>query len=342
MNTSHFDTRDLTWCQDTCPVRGCIASLGKAPSQWGEMDYCPAHGIRLHHNSQTFVYYHGSDPDSKIAAALRNILFERDYFERHILGRAEKAESHRICHETSEDALTWNVFSKLARERRLRDFLHELTGREFSDEPELYLWGLRISLDDPSEARQFPELTKAREHFERGIANFKTEPDIMLHVPGRLLLLVEAKFTSGNTVATESGDKPSEKPKSRAGILQRYPSTGLRTEAPAIASPFYSQLYRNLVFAIHMAEQWGTGVEWAVVNLVSHRQCLNRQKEVPYQDPTLPIHSWLPENLHGRFQRYTWEQLYDRHVRDVPQLEDLAAYMQYKSASCRQAFTIPL
>ena len=345
MNIAHIDMRNLKWRKDACPVLGCNASLEKVPSQWGPMPYCPVHCIRLHRN-QSFVYYNGSDRDSKKAAALRNILFERNYFAGHILGNAAKAESHRICHETSEDALTWNVFSRLAKENLLRRLASCVTGRNLTKDPELYLWGLRVSLDDSSRPLLFPALEKAREDFERDIKRFQTEPDIMLYVPGQLLLLVEAKFTSGNTVAiaNTSDEKPGEKPKSRDGILQRYATAKLPLGAltpDAGASPFfYSQLYRNLVFAIHMAEQ--LGVEWAVANLVSEQQCLqSRRAEYPeYRDPTEFIRSVLPGNSHQRFIRYKWEQIFSRHVQDVPRLDDLADYMRYKSAYCSKAFGI--
>src|SRR5437867_2890437 len=127
---AYFDMRNLAWPTGepgACPVSGCVATLGKADSQWGKMPYCPVHCISIHAGSRTFVYYDGPDKDSKRNAALRNILFERDYFGKHILGNAAKAETHRICHETSEDALTWNVFSRLASGGFLPKVLSTLT-----------------------------------------------------------------------------------------------------------------------------------------------------------------------------------------------------------------------
>lgn len=341
MNTAYFDMRDLDRRQEACPVCDCSASLEMVPSQWGPMPYCPAHCIRIHRN-QTFVYYNGSDGDSKKVAALRNIRFERDYFAGHILGNAKKAESHRICHETSEDALTWNVFSKLAREGLLRGLVADITGYSPAKDPELYLWRLPVSPDDSSARLQFTVLGEARKVFEKDIKHFGTEPDIMMYAPGELLLLVEAKFTSGNTVATEDrhDDKHYHKPKSRAGILQRYTPAKLPRGAlipDTVTSPFYSQLYRNLVFAIFMAEQ--LGVRWAVANLVSERQFSQRIGAL-YDDPTGFIHSVLPENHYERFIRYSWERLYGQHVRDVPRLSDLASYMRHKSAYCSKAFGI--
>jgi len=68
-------------------------------------------------------------------------------------------------------------------------------------EPEIYLWGLKVNLDDSSKPALFSQLKSACDTFEKGITKYLTQPDIMLYVPGELLLLIEAKFTSGNPIA---------------------------------------------------------------------------------------------------------------------------------------------
>jgi hypothetical protein len=270
-------------------------------------------------------------------------LFERDYFKEHILGNAAKAETHRICHETSEDALTWNVFSRLASGGFLPTLLSTFTHISLKDEPELYLWGLRVRLHDASAPSMFPVLTYARAIFEKGIARFLTEPDIMLYVPGQVLVLVEAKFTSGNTVASASSihDVANEKPKSREGILGRYAPTALPRDAllaPSSSGPFYSQLYRNLVFAIYMANK--LDVRWGLVNLVCERRFHQRQHKVEFQDPTQFIHARLPEKARDQFLFYSWERLYANHVSKATELKDLAEYMYNKSANGVKALAV--
>ncbi len=344
----YFDMRNLDWPMGqlqlgSCPVSGCSAPLGKAPSQWGEMPYCPVHRIRIHARTRTFVYYNGRDETSKRNAALRNILFERDYFKEHILGNPAKAETHRICHETSEDAWTWNVLSRLASGGKLPTLLSTLTNLSLKNEPELYLWGLKIRLRDSSKPTLFQWLKSARDTFEKDIRKFKTEPDIMLYVPGQLLLLVEAKFTSGNTIASASvsDDVTGEKPKSRKRILERYTPTLLPRNAllaPSSSGPFYSQLYRNLVFAIYMADK--LGVRWGLVNLVCKRQFDQGQNKVQFQDPTQCINGLLPERPRGQFLFYSWERLYADHVAKATELRDLAEYMYNKSANGVKALAI--
>jgi hypothetical protein len=204
------------------------------------------------------------------------------------------------------------------------------------NEPELYVWGLEIRLHDSSKPPLFPALGSARGIFEQGIAKFLTEPDIMLYAPGELLVLVEAKFTSGNTIASASvtHDVIGDKPRTREGILERYNSQKLPRDAllaPSSSGPFYSQLYRNLVFAIYMASK--LDVRWGLVNLVSERQFHQRQNKVEFQDPTQFIHALLPEESRDQFLFCTWERLYADHVAKATELKDLAEFMYNKSAN---------
>lgn len=347
----YLDVRNLRWPANgdsPCPVLGCTVPADKVPSQWGDLPFCPLHRIRIHLGSRTFVYYNGPDALAKRSAALRNIVFERDYFGSRILGNAAKAETHRICHETSEDALTWNVFSRFARAGMLSKLVSSLTKQGVRDEPELYLWGLKVHLNDApglqntSGSVLFPPLAKARIVFEPDITKYLTEPDIMLYVPGQMLLLVEAKFTSGNPIAKAitEGDVPGEKPKSRSGILQRYRADALPEGALVVdgaIDPFYSQLYRNVVFAIHMANQ--LSVPWGVVSLVGESLCHHR-REAEFQDPTPSLQALLPKNSQDRFVFYSWERLYTEHVANTQGLGDLEQYMYNKSAHCTKAFSV--
>jgi hypothetical protein len=233
--SEYFDIRTLRPGQGrerTCPVTSCTAALQGR-------DRCPDHGIEIHTN--TFIY---TNP-------LRNIRFEHEFFEHHILYNSLKAETHRFGNENSEDALTWNVFAALARRRRLAALSRCLFQIDTNGEPKLYLWGLRVSLHDPLPPIPFDALCEAREFFEMDIKKFRTEPDIMMYAPKRFLMLVEAKFTSG------------QKPRTPAGILNRYRADQLPPGSiltPTAEVPLFSQLYRNLVFAIWMAGKLDGGL----------------------------------------------------------------------------------
>jgi len=149
----------------------------------------------------------------------------------------------------------------------------------------------------------------------------------MLHVPAGCWCSLRPSFTSGNTIAVvdESDDIGGEKPKSRAGILRRYsalslPAGALLQSAPS--GPFYSQLYRNLVFVIFMAHE--LGVRWGLVNLVCEGQLRRQEPKDAFQDPTTFIRGCLPEESHNQFLYYSWERLYADHVAKRSDLMDLA------------------
>jgi hypothetical protein len=291
------------------------------------------------------VYFNGTTREAKRLAASRNLPFHSDYFVNRIIGNAQKAETHRFCHETSEDALTWNVFSELEYTESLGDVVRWMLPKMLPDPPshvELYLWGIRVSVRKPLVGEPLRALVCAREVFEKGIFHYHTEPDIILHVPGRVLLLIEAKFTSGNTIARATGDLPGHKPNTRAGLENRYSSSllppGALLGSPA-GGPFFSQLYRNLIFAVHMAGQLQTA--WAFGNLTSQLQVNLRSRRRAYKDPKSFVLPMLPAEMHGQFVQPTWEGLESAVIRPRSVLRPLSEYLMYKSAHCRRALAIP-
>lgn len=98
-------------------------------------------------------------------------------------------------------------------------------------------------------------LQKVRENLERGISHFGSEPDIMLVVEGEIVICIEAKFGSGNSLAYEGRIKEGEKPTSRTGLLERYLGRSTKAATRAAIQPesmaprLHSQLFRNIVFA---------------------------------------------------------------------------------------------
>jgi hypothetical protein len=320
----HALIRPTNGQERACPVRSCKAALQPRQLPKRIQLNCPDHEIEV--GSKTFVYKN----------SLRNIRFECGFFERGILNSPLKAETHRFGNENSEDALTWNVFAALARRKRLAALSRHLSQIDTEDEPELYLWGLRVSLDDPANPQLFDTLCAAREVFEKDINGWRTEPDILLYAPGRFLILVEAKFTSGNPIADAGEqDVPGAKPKTPAGILSRYSAEKLPTGSlltPAAEAPLFSQLYRNLVFGIWMAAK--LGVEWRLVNLTSK---LTKKKA---SDLTTFTDAVLPPGVRERFVRYTWAQLFREQVEGIDDLGELVTYLKFKSANCAKAFDI--
>ncbi len=330
-----------------CPIKNCSTNLISIPFGKGVKPYCPTHGVRLHSN--TFVYWNGDG--HRDDARLRNFRICQELARELALNSAGKAETHRLGYEMSEDALTWNVFVGLARARKLREVVRVLTGRDVDSEPNLYLWGKPIDVENPNpSAETFPPLKDVRNLLEHDIGNFKTEPDAMLVVPGELVICIEAKFGSGNTLAHDMRDapiKPGDKPVDREGLLARYlnsdktpAETKLVIEGNQIlaAKEFHSQLFRNIVFASAMA----AAEEWHVVNLVSETQRRNGKKTTncSFDDPEVDVQSYLREENKKCFTFRTWEGLYNELIREDETLRELADYLRTKSAHYLPAFKL--
>jgi len=330
--TSDFGTK--------CPIRDCVAKLVDVPSGKRSFLVCVTHGIQLR-PSKTFVYWNGSGRSGE--ARLRNFVIQTALAKELALDSVAKAESHRLGYEMSEDALTWNVFVGLAEAGGLRSITHFLTGMDPGQEPELYLWGTRIDVHG-SERGHFQSLYEVRDQLEKGIRKFLTEPDIMLVVPGRVVILVEAKFRSGNTLAHDGKTGVEEKPQDRLGLIRRYlipagQATREAVRADEMGSRLHSQLFRNLIFASEMSK----GHDWRVVNLVSETQWRSRAESsrASFKDPSADIHRFLNTPHRHRFTFRTWEQLYGALTAPAPELNGLRTYMQTKSAHFRPAFALP-
>ena len=330
-----------------CPVLGCSTELEHVPfglKKGKTLPWCPTHGIRLH--AQTFVYWNGEESHDE--ARLRNFIVRQDLARKVALPMGKKAESHRLGYEMSEDALSWNVFVSLAAAGCLRDAAQCLTGRKVEAEPELYIWGRKIDLAGSEDAR-YPELDRVGSVLEKDIRKFKTEPDVMLVLPGEMVICIEAKFGSGNTLADEAPTEPGQKPTSRSLLLSRYlePSAIAKEVLLPAQVPvrLHSQLFRNIVFACEMAR----GTPWHVVNLVSSTQW-SRATERPrgatssakysFQDPTESVRSYLRPDRHGCFTFRTWEALHAEVIRGDSRLRDLDAYLHSKSAHFLPAFAL--
>jgi hypothetical protein len=298
---------------DECPIKGCKA---EPVIQNETKKICDQHGLEIH--KHTFVYYNGDNPAAEREARLRNFLpGGRSFLAAHILDNKNKAESHRLGSENSEDALTWNIFGELHRRGLIHLAYNFLTGENVeAGQVKLFLWGLEIDFVGNT-ANFWNCLEKVRKELEKGIKRFLTEPDIMLLGPSNLVL-VEAKFTSGNAVCVEGEDVEDEKPKSRDGLIQRYIENN-KLWQPVLCSQdvgekIHSQLLRMIVFASAIAHM--NNLQWKVVNLVSQTQWKEcaRRKGSDFDDPT----EFIPQKVRDRFQFLCWEELYTAILANQP------------------------
>ena len=192
----------------------------------------------------------------------------------------------------------------------------------------------------------FAPLKAVRSKLEEGILNFVTEPDIMLVIPGELLVCIEAKFGSGNPLAYPGKTAANEKPTDVDGLLARYLSTKAQAARSAIdqgevKDPLHSQLLRNVVFAAEMAELEGIE-DWRVVNLVGKKlwgqeESKKQRAGYSFKDPTPDVERYLRVEHRHRFSFRTWEGLFGAVLKDLP---TVANYMAAKSAHFQPAFNL--
>lgn len=220
-----------------------------------------------------------------------------------------------------------------------------LTDRDVDAEPNLYLWGRLVDITDSKPRPEyFRPLGEVRDRLEQGIRNFRTEPDVMLVLDRQLVICIEAKFGSGNTLAHEGEQvRNGNKPLDRAGLLQRYldnapEETRQIIDRNVIGAMFHSQLFRNIVFASAMAK----GCDWHVVNLISTTQWKSRKdsKHCSFVNPEESVRSYLHQNYQHCFSFRTWDELHRALIKAEAELCQLNTYLCTKSAHYRRAFAL--
>jgi hypothetical protein len=267
------------------------------------------------------VRFHVS-PTYVLADPLGNAIAGRDLFKQAMDGGWGKAETHRLGHENSEDALSWNVFRSLQEAERLHLLAPLLLDTaEGAGEPDLYLWGRRVVGSGSDPWARFDEL---RAVVEPGLRQ-QTEPDVVLHFPGVAWVFIEAKFGSRVTTAKSA--------QTLATWLKRYgPHARGFLDVDAgrglPSSEFPEQILRNMVFADLIRKDG----EAAVVALLARRKELS------------PVDEWLArcfvDDPSVAFARVTWEQIYRALAADDPPLQRLRIYLEQKSYGLRRALDV--
>ena len=290
-----------------CCIRDCEELLKKRHRRQ-QPCFCPKHDISMS-TKPTYIYRDKT----------RNFIIGKD-----IPRRISKVENWRLGFETSEDAVSWNVFVSLYAVGGLAEAFEKLTGTMPTGEPELYLWGNRIDAEfDPWE-----KLTEVRKKLENGV-KIPTEPDIILRVPGQAIVLIEAKFGSSNpTLASK---------KSRFGSVTKFLNDYRCKESAADPlnrkwileqkdGQILEQLSRNAIFAHWLALE---GEQPFVINLV--RQAAQNDEQLFRQH--------LAETA-VQFHVRRWEDLYGLSVIQSEKASVLRCYLKNKTLNLEPAFNL--
>lgn len=271
--------------------------------------YCEAHGISVS-TAPTFIY--------------------RDYRRNFIVGRqvvaaTTKVERWRLGNETSEDALSWNVFVGLQKCGGLTECFRALSGVVPANEVELYMWGNRITPEGTPTF--FADLSQVRSQLEAGVG-IPTEPDVILRVPGQAIVLVEAKFGSPNgRFAGKEKRFGSVNDYLRRYFPKREMDDPLNREwiAAQPSDRVLEQLCRNAVFAHWLAKD---GERAFVINLVDAKSETNVEDEFN--------HHLRPGQV--TFFRRCWNDILDLPILRTDAARALGRYLTNKTLRLRKAF----
>ena len=246
--------------QVRCYVRGCRRVV-QTPTRYEQGEACPDHGIRCHFSSYGSTYSY--------ADVRRNAIVSPDLLATRIVGHPFKFESHRLGSERSEDMLSWNVFRSLQEAGCLGQLGRLITGDTTPQEPRLLMWGISLT-DDAFEPWDLLVAARTRFECDLPVKRPLTEPDIMLWLPGKYLILIEAKFTSGN-MTYQHGPRKDDQSLTLGELLDIYHEPTLSIldyDRARHASRVHYQLWRNMLFSEWMAREDHPATKAYHVNLV--------------------------------------------------------------------------
>jgi len=252
-------------------------------------------------------------------------------FGQRIIGHPFKYESHRLGLERSEDTLSWNTMRSLEEADLLWKLASHIVGETIRVRPFLFLWGICTTNDD---FEPWDLLIEARREFESNLPVERplTEPDIALFLPGRYVILIEAKFCSPNT-AYQRGPRKNGSSLTLDELLGIYQFSGQQfldiAKATQRQRVFY-QLWRNMTFAEWMAKLDHPSTKAYHVNLV--REGYERESAAEFA-------MLVPEDRRHHFQRLTWEEIHNMFV-DEPAAATLTRYLETKTAGLKPAFAL--
>lgn len=263
-----------------CPIRDCTETVPRQRRNFKRLEEfkCPRHNIYV--SSSTFEYKNELD----------NVLW-KDEIDLDLLKRIRKVKREsRIARDNSEDAVTWNVFRFLEKEKLLCGFLSGLTKNAVKN-PEVIYWSY-----SQSERDMYSLLREAREEFETR-SQSGSEPDIIVK-SDNALFFIEPKLIANNSTVLRSKN-PLVREKYKSGGNGWYSQVvGSDFETVAVTEKRY-ELLRFWLIGSWIAQY--LGLNFYLANLVPSE----KEKDV---ERTLKKH--IKENPRRIFLRVAWEDVY--------------------------------
>jgi len=122
--------------------------------------------------------------------------------------RNRKNKLAKFAFETSEDAVTWTVFSHIHKDQKenLPAIYGDLFGIKVQSPPALILWGVPVPSTD-SRAKDVAEKLESVLDLLGEKKQGRSEPDVLLDFGDMGLVIIEVKYTSGNDCIAPSSPK---------------------------------------------------------------------------------------------------------------------------------------
>ena len=267
----------ITDSEVSCPVIDCKHTVKRQRRSFAcKPEFlCENHHIYI--SPSTFEY------DSPEA----NILWDYECLKEHMVSKRES----RIARDNSEDAVTWNVFQYLERQKLLLPYLTDITRTPLSKFKTIY-WS-----HDKDAKQPWMPLLDARREFE-GDPSKGSEPDLIVFTD-RILFFIEAKMMAKNITVPSHLNYP-----------KKYVTGGDKWWDKAfIPGTDYVQiaehdkkyeLMRFWLLGTWMAKQ--LNVDFRLINLL-------RDADEDERDIEERFRKYLPVNLKKNFIRKTWQDI---------------------------------
>lgn len=252
---------------------------------------------------------------------LDNVIAGRELITDAVEGRWGNPEATRFGNESSEGALTWNVFRSLQEAGRLGVAAGTLGGFDPAAEPELFFWSRHITL---GAAGVWDELATTLARLEPD-ATQHVEPDVCLHAPGLGWIVIEASFGPSSDAFDDAAGVEEFLGRYAAACPGLFDEERIRTTRLRDVPPL---LLRTLAIAHSLRAD---GEQAVVVALVRERDTADVERRVD---------RCLTGTADVGFRRITWETLYRALDPADPVLGPLRDYLEEKSFGLRPAFAL--
>lgn len=273
----------ITHTRVDCPVRNCTRTVLRQKDHFKRLNEfkCPEHNIYI--SPSTFEYQERSDNILWKDEANQDLLFKR-------IGKV-KREIRRIARDNSEDAVTWNVFRFLEKEKLLQNFLSKLADCSVENAEVIY-WSY-----SQSEKTVWSKLRQARKEFEIKPKS-GSEPDLIVRA-NNVLFFIEAKLTATNNTIPSSNDPLVQERYTKGGSGWYNDVVKSDFKTIAIANKKY-ELLRFWLLGSWMAHL--LNLDFFLINLVLSR----KEKDIE-----TVFRNHIKESPNRIFLRATWENIYN-------------------------------